>query len=105
MMSKATAERHDERFTPARPLGESAPSVMREDEPTVPRTVGMIGAALVIFGGMALGFNLTGNAVRVGSGWAVFTLALGMAGLLYQSAFDRDPQFRRIFMAFGVAGL
>lgn len=104
MSTKVTPERNDERIT-GRPLGESAPSVMREDEPTGPRTVGMIGAALVIFGGMALAFNLAGRAVTLGTGWAVFFLAMGMAGLLYQAAFDRDPQFRRTFMAFGVAGL
>lgn len=79
---------------------ETAPSVLREDEPTLPRTLGMIGAALVIFGGMALAFNLSGRLVRVGSAWASLALCLGLGGLLFHAAFDRDVQFRRVYAVF-----
>ena len=103
---------NEERVTDRPPPGggtlqpaETAPSIMREDEPTFPRTLGMIGAALVIFGGMALAFNLSGRMVRVSTGWSVFLLTLGMAGLLFHAAFDRDVQFRRMYMAFGIATL
>jgi hypothetical protein len=79
---------------------EETPSVLREDEPALARTLGMFGAALVIFGGMALAFNLSGRLVRVGSGWAILALFLGLGGLLFHAAFDRDIQFRRVYMAF-----
>jgi hypothetical protein len=84
---------------------ELAPSLLREDQPSLPRTVGMIGGGLVIFGGMALGFNLSGMAVRVSTGWALFCLALGLCGLLFHAAFDRDLQIRRMYMIFGFVTL
>jgi ABC-2 type transport system permease protein len=79
------------------------PSELRQDEPGLPRILGMAGAGLVIFGGMSLGFNLYGRSVSVGIGWSILILALGMAGLLFHAAFDQDVQFRRMYMAFGCA--
>jgi ABC-type transport system involved in multi-copper enzyme maturation permease subunit len=88
---------------PWRPGSDLGPSRIREDEPALPRTLGMIGAALVIFGGMALAFNMYGRSVRVGSGWSILFLAFGLAGLLFHAAFDRDVQFRRMYLFFGCA--
>src|SRR5438128_1651244 len=85
---------------PLRPGDDLGPSRIRDDEPGLPRTLGMIGAALIIFGGMALGFNLFGKSVRVTTGWSILCLALGMACLLFHAAFDRDVQFRRMYLAF-----
>ncbi len=79
------------------------PSVMAADEPTFARTLAMIGGAFVIFGGMALGFNLAGAGARVSTGWAVFALTLGLCFLLFHAAFDRDVQLRRLYMVFGFA--
>jgi len=87
------------------PARESAPSVLREDEPTFPRTLGMFGAGLVIFGAMALAFNLAGRTPPVRTGGSIFCLALGLCGLLFHAAFDRDVQFRRLYMIFGFATL
>lgn len=84
---------------------EFAPSFLREDEPTLPRAMGSMGAALVIFGGMALIFNLSDRPVRVSTGWAIFSLTLGLCGLLFHAAFDRDVQLRRLYMIFGYATL
>jgi hypothetical protein len=97
-----TTNKQDDRSRPAswQPPRESAPSVMREDEQSFPRTVGMVGAAFVIFGGMALALNLSGRTVRLGVDWSAFCLALGLCGLLFHAAFDRDVQFRRMYMAF-----
>jgi ABC-type transport system involved in multi-copper enzyme maturation permease subunit len=88
---------------PWRPGSDIGPSRIREDEPALPRTLGMIGAALVIFGGMALAFNMYGKTVRVGTSWAILFLAFGLAGLLFHAAFDRDVQFRRMYLVFGLA--
>jgi len=60
---------------------------------------------LVIFGGMALAFNLSGRAVRVSTGWSVFVLTLGTCGLLFHAAFDHDIQFRRLYGIFGGVAL
>jgi ABC-type transport system involved in multi-copper enzyme maturation permease subunit len=88
---------------PWRPDGDTGPSRIREDEPSLPRTLGMIGALLVVVGGMALGFNLYGRSVRVGTGWSILFLATGLAFLLFHAAFDRDMQIRRMYLAFGCA--
>jgi hypothetical protein len=83
---------------------ETAPSVLREDAPALARTAGMAGAALVIVGGVALAINLAGGVAgrpaRLGSGWAFLALCLGLAGLLFHAAFDRDVQFRRVYGVF-----
>jgi hypothetical protein len=105
MSSNAITEKEDR--TTDRPFGgglppgrEVGPSRIREDDPALARTIGMIGAALLVFGGMALGFNLYGKAVRVSTGWAVLIVAVGLCGLLFHAAYDRDEQFRRMYMMF-----
>ncbi len=80
---------------------ETAPSVLRSDDPGFARVVGMIGAASVIFGGMALILQGTGRITPLGTGWSSFLLAAGVAGLLFHAAFDWDLQFRRLYMLFG----
>jgi ABC-2 type transport system permease protein len=79
---------------------ESAPSLLRKDDPSFARFVGMIGAACVIFGGMALVLGGTGRVTPLGTGWSSFLLAAGIAGLLFHAAFDWDMQFRRVYMLF-----
>jgi ABC-type transport system involved in multi-copper enzyme maturation permease subunit len=74
---------------------------MRRDDPTVARVFGMIGAACVIFGSVALLLNSASKTTPLGSGWATFILALGLACLLFHATFDWDVQFRRTYMAFG----
>src|SRR5262249_54270119 len=37
--------------------------------------------------------------------WSLFFLTLGLCGLLFHGAFDRDLQIRRMYMAFGIATL
>src|SRR5204862_6375823 len=101
-MSKAITEKHEDPGQRWGPGVELAPSVVREDEPTVARTLGLIGAALVIFGGIALILNLTGQTNRVGVGWASVFLALGTIGLLSHAAYDRDLQVRRLYWGAGV---
>jgi hypothetical protein len=105
MSGKTVTERQEEQPRPAGWGGarEVAPSVLREDEPNLARVAGMIGAALVIFGGMALIFNLSGRLqARLGTGWASLMVAVGLCGLLLHAAFDRDVQFRRVYMVFGL---
>lgn len=101
-MSNAITDKPEERPKTG-PLREPGPSDLHQDEPTVARVVGSIGAALVIFGGMALMFSVAGYTTRVGPGLALFLLCLGMGGLLYHSVFDQDIQFRRMYGLFSAA--
>ena len=84
---------------------ETAPSVMRTDDPTIARFVGLASAGLVIFGGMALILQAAGRVTPLAIGFATFLLTAGIAGLLFHAAFDWDVQFRRIYMVFGYVAL
>ena len=104
MLSNDITKKPDDRpGLPVAVLETGGPSVMAADEPTFARTLAMIGGALVIFGGMALGFNLAGAGARVSTGWAVLALTLGLSMMLFHAAFDRDVQLRRLYMTFGIA--
>lgn len=105
-MSEAITDKKDEKASGPEwnPQVEVAPSVEAQDEPELARTIGMVGAAFIIFGGFALIVNALGGPERVGSGWATFILLLGVSGLLLHSAFDADLQVRRLYWGAG-AGL
>ena len=104
MSSNDITEKPEDRAAPPVAVLETGgPSVMAADEPTFARTLAMIGGAFVIFGGMALGFNLAGAGARVSTGWAVLSLTVGLSFLLFHAAFDRDLQLRRLYMMFGFA--
>jgi ABC-type transport system involved in multi-copper enzyme maturation permease subunit len=83
---------------------ETAPSVVREDDPTFARFLGLAGAALVTFGGAAL---IIGQFRRtaVGGAWATFCLTVGIAAMLFHAAFDRETQYRRLYTYFGLLAL
>lgn len=102
MSSKAITEQRDQPpgMSPGRQ--EMAPSVLRQDEPTTARILGMIGAALLIFGGTILLLSFFGLRSAIGTSWVVLSLALGMAGLLFHAVYDSDIQFRRMYMGFGL---
>ena len=83
---------------------EFAPSVLREDPAGLARFVGMAGASAAIFGGAVLLISRY-RQTAVGAGWSVFALMIGVAGLLFHAAFDRDVQYRRLYAYFGfIAG-
>ncbi len=94
---------------PSQPLAgreaEQAPSVMAQDDPVGARLIGMVAAALVIFGGVALLMQRMGNRTAVGPGWSTIWLTLGVTGLLFHAAYDTDAQFRRLYMAFGYVAI
>jgi ABC-2 type transport system permease protein len=79
--------------------------VLRDDDPGISRYVGMAGAVFVVVGGMSLFMQMKYSKVAIGPGWSTLLLAVGLVGLLYHAAFDRDIQFRRIYMAFSYAAI
>lgn len=112
MSSNAITEKDDS--LPPRPGGgdpyrEVAPSVLREDQTMTPFVLGMIGAALVLIGALGLGMNIFGGRAglvsRIPTGWALFLLTMGLCGLLFHAAFERDLQLRFVYMVFGFVAL
>jgi ABC-type transport system involved in multi-copper enzyme maturation permease subunit len=79
---------------------DTGPSLMRSDDPKIARGIGLAAAASIVFGGMALALHTSGRVTPLGTGWAVFFLTIGISGLLFHAAFDRDLQIRRVYMAF-----
>ncbi len=76
----------------ARP-GERAPSLVRDDDLFFPRLIGVIAAAAVIFGATAILLYRSGRGSAVGPGLSSIILTLGLIGLLFHAAYDRDVQF------------
>jgi ABC-2 type transport system permease protein len=80
---------------------DTGPSVMRGDEPMVARGIALVGVGAIVLGGMALALQTAGRATPMGLGWATFLLTVGIGALLFHAAFDRDVQYRRLYMGFG----
>ncbi len=104
MSNLITPAREEARDGPWGLSPETAPSVVREDDPGFARFLGLAGAALVTFGGAAL---IIGQFRRtaVGGGWATFCLTAGVAAMLFHAAFDRETQYRRLYTYFGLLAL
>src|SRR6266571_2848464 len=110
MSSKAIKERPDKEHADWAPAREVAPSIVREDEPTVARWVGGIGLTMVTFGLAIISFNIIKNTPQLGpfhfySGWGIFFSVVGLAGLLFHAARDRDIQIRRTYWGLGMVFL
>jgi ABC-2 type transport system permease protein len=82
------------------PAADGAPSVLREDELSWPRTAGLIGGCFVLLGGGVLILRQYGLAQRVNPTVATLGLVAGIAAMLYHAAFDRDIQLRRLYLVF-----
>lgn len=107
MPSKAITDKQGER-PPASSWHqgpEVGPSVVREDDMSIARLLGTIGAVLAVFGGFALVLNLAGKNNRIGPAWSSILLALGLVQLLFHAASDRDLQIRRVYLAFAFLAL
>ena len=80
---------------------ESAPSLMRADEPGFARGVGMAGLAALFLGVAILVFNKISPRF-LGPGWGGFFTVVGVAMLLFHAARDADVQIRRTYGAVGL---
>ncbi len=79
-------------------MPEKAPSLMREDQPTVARILAMVGVMLVASGLLS---QFASNYV-VSPGWGSFFLSIGLVLILYHAFVDKDLQFRRVYMGLGL---
>lgn len=103
MPSKAVTEKLEYSSTSEvwRAARESAPSVIRAEDPRVARWLGFTGLALVFFGTAALLLTAVGRASWIGPiGGSLFS-ATGLALLLFHATVDGERQVRR---SYGILG-
>jgi ABC-type transport system involved in multi-copper enzyme maturation permease subunit len=85
---------------------ETAPSLVKPDEPLLPRLIGFVGLLLVTIGGSALlASALKWQRVNVSPGWGIVFFVTGVCALLYHAAVDTDLQWRRTYGTIGFAWL
>ena len=112
MPSKAITETPEADTPPNewKPFREVAPSMVRADEPTVPRWIGTIGLGLALLGGgILIAYGGAKVTTRLGALGSVFMgpyggtllFVIGIAGMLYHAARDSDLQVRRLYAYLG----
>lgn len=101
MSTKVSQSPQRDRPPPSWQASDSGPSVVRSDDPMWARVFGLVGAGLIILGGLPLVLAASGRATPVGPGIATLLLSAGVICLLFHAALDWDVQFRRIYMVFG----
>jgi ABC-2 type transport system permease protein len=129
-MSNAITEEREERAAARAALGaELAPSVLREDEPQLARTIGLIAVVLTLFGADLLCWAIWNKSVIRWLWWGVLNLSkaavptsgpalsafgnilgtgffiVGLGGLLYHGFMEKDAQLRRSYGVLGVLWL
>jgi ABC-2 type transport system permease protein len=82
-------------------LRELAPSIVREEEPRLSRTIGTVGFVLFLLGILAVAWYAKGGKAFVSVGRGSFLLAVGFLGVLFHAASDKDLQVRRTYTVFG----
>ncbi|MBL8798726.1 MAG: ABC transporter permease [Planctomycetia bacterium] len=105
MSSEAITEKRDPADRWQTPQ-EVAPSVMRQDVPTVAR---VIGVAALVFGFapglLAIVFDKTGTGARIPVGLGLVMALFGLAGMLYHAARDGELEIRRAYGVFALVWL
>src|SRR5947208_3219344 len=103
MSGKTITEKPDQGKLPGdwRPHRETAPSIMRADDPTLARWLGLVGLMLVTLGGVALVATAGGYTSRISALWSTLFLITGLALLLFHAAVDGDMQVRRTYGVLG----
>jgi ABC-type transport system involved in multi-copper enzyme maturation permease subunit len=103
MPSKAVTEK-PEYSSPSnlwRPARETAPSLVRAEDPTVARWLGLVGLLLVTVGGVALVATVLGRGSWVGPIWGSLCSVSGIALLLFHATVDAELQVRRTYGVLG----
>jgi ABC-type transport system involved in multi-copper enzyme maturation permease subunit len=103
MSSKAITEKPEQTSAPGgwHLPPESAPSILRADEPTFARWVGLVGLLSVTLGSVALVAAAKQYASRIGPVTGTFFSVFGLACLLFHAARDADLQVRRTYGVLG----
>lgn len=80
---------------------ETAPSIMRAQDPRLARWLGLVGLMLVTLGSVALTATALGYASRISPVWGSFFSVTGLALLLFHATVDKDLQVRRTYGVLG----
>jgi ABC-2 type transport system permease protein len=108
MSSDAITEKVEQNSMPGgwRPTRESAPSVMRKDEPTLARWIGLGGLAALTLGSVILLAAARQAAHGVApTAFGTIFVTLGLVCLLFHAARETDSQIRRIYWIVGLLWL
>jgi ABC-2 type transport system permease protein len=103
MPSKAITEKleHSSTSNLWRQTREAAPSVVRAEDPTVARWLGLSGLLLVTVGSVALVATALGRGSWVGPIWGSLCSVGGLALLLFHATVDAELQVRRTYGILG----
>jgi ABC-type transport system involved in multi-copper enzyme maturation permease subunit len=108
MTTKAVPDSRDETAAPEhwQPLPERAPSLEREEGPSLARALIIPGMFCLAVGvSPYLGSWLGKSRTLIGYGTGNFMLALSLLCFLYHAVRDRDVQIRRVYALLGMFGL
>jgi ABC-type transport system involved in multi-copper enzyme maturation permease subunit len=82
-------------------LPERAPSLVRADQPLIPRIIAMVALVVVAIGALAMVAPSWNLKYVIGPEWGFFWFTIGVSGLLYHAFSDKDLQFRRVYGLLG----
>ncbi len=98
MSTHVVTEPREERRPGAPHFRESAPSVVRQSEPTLARMAGMVGLFLLAFGlFLAVRDLRSPGSWFFGLWWGILFATTGVGGMLYHAASDSELQIRRSY--------
>jgi ABC-2 type transport system permease protein len=98
--------REDTLLTGWESVPETAPSIMREDRPTVARVVAMIGAFFILVGLIPIVAPLMKlPATVIGTGWSFFLITTGLMLVFFHAFVDQDRVFRRLYAGMGLIAI
>jgi ABC-2 type transport system permease protein len=78
-------------------MPERAPSILREDQPTVARFLGLVGVFLLAVGAIAIVVPVFQWRYIIGPTWGLVFATTGLALILFHAFADHDVQFRRLY--------
>ena len=97
-------KRDDTMLTGWESIPEQAPSIVRDDQPTVVRFLAMIGLFLLVLGTLAMALPaFWGRQALIGPGWGFLLASVGLYLVVLHAFRDRDVQFRRLYAVLGMA--
>ena len=98
--------REDTLLTGWESVPETAPSIMRDDRPTVARVVAMIGAFLILLGLIPIVAPLMKLEKPVIGMWtSFFSISTGLLLVFFHAFVDQDRIFRRLYAGMGLIAI
>jgi ABC-type transport system involved in multi-copper enzyme maturation permease subunit len=96
-------KRDDTQLAKYQPMPERAPSIEREEPPTVARVLAMIGLFFAVLGTLAMLAPMWHRSAAISPDWGFRFASAGVLLLIYHAFVERDLQFRRMYGFLGLA--